>query len=516
MRSLPTCISRNGSSPAPASATTARSPHEVIRAMPSTAAASRRSTSATSRRPSHDLETAVASDRKYDFHRAIALLAHAYAHTGRAAEADALFQEVTAASTLSETYLNYATFLASQNRTTEAREWAQRILAKKPTMPRYLQRRERPWFRKASALLKRLSPMTGGHVTFRTCALVSGSWLRPLSHCNPPHAAATGDRRGLAVLRTSLAEYRPAPRQPHGRGRRAPQPSVHVLHGAGERWRLEDDRRRPHLEADLRRPADRLDRRHRRRAIGSERRVRRQRGRPAPAGPLDRRRRLQVDRRRQDLDERRLERRAADSRTSPSIRGMPTASVRRGPRPSLRTERRARHLPLDRRRPHVSRRCSTRTRTPAATTSTSIRPIPTSSTRRCGKSGRGRGRTRVWAGTGGGIFKSTDGGTTWRQLTNGLPRSIQANLAISPANPKRIFAAVAGAPEDGLLEQARGNVGIYRSDDAGESWKLITQDTRPTGRIGGGDLPMPIPHPTESPTCSSRRARCRGSQPMAA
>ena len=103
-----------------------------------------------------DLETAVTSDRKYDFHRAIALLAHAYAHSDRAAEADALFQEATATSTLSETYLNYATFLAAQNRTTEAREWAQRILAKKPTMPRYLQRRERPWFRKASALLKRL------------------------------------------------------------------------------------------------------------------------------------------------------------------------------------------------------------------------------------------------------------------------------------------------------------------------------------------------------------------------
>jgi hypothetical protein len=66
-----------------------------------------------------------------------------------------LLQQATAISTLSETYLNYATFLASQNRTAEAREWAERILAKKPTMPRYLRRRERPWFRKATALLKR-------------------------------------------------------------------------------------------------------------------------------------------------------------------------------------------------------------------------------------------------------------------------------------------------------------------------------------------------------------------------
>jgi hypothetical protein len=103
-----------------------------------------------------DLEHVTASDPKYDFHRAPALLAHAYASTGRPAEAEALFREATASSTLSETYLNYATFLASQNRPAEAREWAQRILAKKPTMPRYLQRRERPWFRKASALLKRL------------------------------------------------------------------------------------------------------------------------------------------------------------------------------------------------------------------------------------------------------------------------------------------------------------------------------------------------------------------------
>jgi len=103
-----------------------------------------------------DLEYVISRDPKYDFNRAIALLAHAYANTGEAEHADALFLQATAVSTLSETYLNYATFLASQNRTAEARDWAQRLLARKPTIPRYLQRRERPWFRKASALLKRL------------------------------------------------------------------------------------------------------------------------------------------------------------------------------------------------------------------------------------------------------------------------------------------------------------------------------------------------------------------------
>lgn len=103
-----------------------------------------------------DLEYVVSRDRKYGFYRAMGLLAHAYAQTGHSEQAEASFEEVTRLSTSSETYLNYAYFLASQQRPAEAREWAQRILQKKPTMPSYLRRRERPWFRKASALLKRL------------------------------------------------------------------------------------------------------------------------------------------------------------------------------------------------------------------------------------------------------------------------------------------------------------------------------------------------------------------------
>ena len=46
--------------------------------------------------------------------------------------------------------------LASEGRNAEARVWAQRVLDKKPTMPGYLKRRERPWFRKAAGLLKKL------------------------------------------------------------------------------------------------------------------------------------------------------------------------------------------------------------------------------------------------------------------------------------------------------------------------------------------------------------------------
>jgi hypothetical protein len=103
-----------------------------------------------------DLELVTSRDPKYDFNRAIALLAHAYANTGQLEKADALFQQAIEVSTLSETYLNYARFLAAQGRTSEARTWTEKVLASKAAMPRYLQRRERPWFRAASAMLKKL------------------------------------------------------------------------------------------------------------------------------------------------------------------------------------------------------------------------------------------------------------------------------------------------------------------------------------------------------------------------
>lgn len=103
-----------------------------------------------------DLERVTAKAPDYDFQRAAGLLAHAYAQTGQKEKAEALFRQVTVTSTLSETYLNFADLLASEQRGTEAREWAQKVLDKKPTMPSYLRRRERPWFRKAKEALKRL------------------------------------------------------------------------------------------------------------------------------------------------------------------------------------------------------------------------------------------------------------------------------------------------------------------------------------------------------------------------
>lgn len=103
-----------------------------------------------------DLERVVTREPKYDYQRAAGLRAHVLAKIGETVKADALFADVLQTSTLSETQYNYACFLAAAGRKGEAREWADRILRKKATMPDYIRRRERPWFRKAKALLKKL------------------------------------------------------------------------------------------------------------------------------------------------------------------------------------------------------------------------------------------------------------------------------------------------------------------------------------------------------------------------
>jgi photosystem II stability/assembly factor-like uncharacterized protein len=99
-----------------------------------------------------------------------------------------------------------------------------------------------------------------------------------------------------------------------------------------------------------------------------------------------------------------------------------------------------------------------------------------------------------WTGPGGGMFKSTDGGTTWKPLTNGIPSGpdgfVQANIGISPSNTQRLYASVATSQ----------GVGIYRSDDAGEHWARATTDARPAGRIGGGDLSVPAVDPKNPDT----------------
>jgi photosystem II stability/assembly factor-like uncharacterized protein len=82
----------------------------------------------------------------------------------------------------------------------------------------------------------------------------------------------------------------------------------------------------------------------------------------------------------------------------------------------------------------------------------------------------------TWNGPGSGLFKSADGGNTWKKLTKGLPSPAEGlgriGFAIAPSDNSRLYATV----------DAGANGGIYRSDDAGESWKKLQSDARYWGR----------------------------------
>ncbi len=82
----------------------------------------------------------------------------------------------------------------------------------------------------------------------------------------------------------------------------------------------------------------------------------------------------------------------------------------------------------------------------------------------------------AWNGKESGLFKSTDGGTTWKKLTTGLPTTEQGlgriGFCIAPSDPNRMYATV----------DAGQSGGIYRSDDAGETWKRMVNDNRYWGR----------------------------------
>ena len=94
----------------------------------------------------------------------------------------------------------------------------------------------------------------------------------------------------------------------------------------------------------------------------------------------------------------------------------------------------------------------------------------------------------AWQGPESGMYKSIDGGTTWKKLTKGLPTYEQGlgriGFCIAPSDPNRLYATV-DSPEGG---------GVFKSTDAGESWTLASQDPRIWGR--GSDFAEVKVHPT--------------------
>ena len=92
---------------------------------------------------------------------------------------------------------------------------------------------------------------------------------------------------------------------------------------------------------------------------------------------------------------------------------------------------------------------------------------------------------------GSGLFKSVDGGSTWHELTRGLPSGAdlgRIGLAIAPSDPHRMYALV----------QSNKAGGVYRSDDSGDSWQRVNSEERVYGR--GDDFACVRVHPGDRDT----------------
>ena len=190
--------------------------------------------------------------------------------------------------------------------------------------------------------------------------------------------------------------------------------------------------------------------------------------------------------------------------------------LRRRARPSLRPERRSAACSAPPTAARPGRRFCIRMRTPARARSRSILRIRAGFTPCCGPRANFRGKASA-NGPGSGLFMSTDGGTTWRQLT-----ARSADCRRDGLGPMSFgIAPSESAAHVRCASKRSRNGGFYRSDDAGENWQRVSNEARVIGR--GGDTSAvtrrseaiatwstsPTRPPTVPPTPARRSPRSR-------
>ena len=265
--------------------------------------------------------------------------------------------------------------------------------------------------------------------TILASALIGSSFSGVLAE-TPPHRNGRREaHRPLGpVLGLALPQHRPVPRRPLDGGHRRPASARHVLLRRHRRRRLEDDRRRIELGGRVRQGLqDRIGRRDRRLGIGPERRLRR---------------------------DGRVVRSAATSRTATASTSRPTAGAAGR---TWGSRRRAR--------------------------SRAIRIHPTNPDLvYVAAQGHAFGPNAER-----GVYRSEDGGKSWKKVLFVDDKTGASDLSMDPRNPRVLYAAfwqVVRHPWE-LVDGGPGSA-LYRSTDGGDTWKKLTEGLPEEiwGRVG--------------------------------